>query len=201
MSVARDGLDESHPDRHEPRTSIRINNYRSCVNTIVSPEDGYMVPETCRELKNRINKSIKSGASSWLSARNIVYIYNSIQHNGDVLRESWDVLDTVSQKFRYQSITPEKFKCTSSAWLRSKQHINITSITHFYLPPRERKTGTIHLRPMRFHDMHNEHFPWIHYYIRNQQDATLAVSFISHCKITLHVSEAFCVQHQEYYKL
>jgi hypothetical protein len=26
------------------------------------------------------------------------------------------------------------------------------------------------------------------YYIRNQQDATLAVSFISHCKITLHVS-------------
>jgi hypothetical protein len=29
------------------------------------------VPETCRELKNRINKSIKSGASSWFSARNI----------------------------------------------------------------------------------------------------------------------------------
>jgi len=28
------------------------------------------------------------------------------------------------------------------------------------------------------------------YYIRNQQDATLAVSFISHCKITLHVSDA-----------
>jgi hypothetical protein len=28
------------------------------------------VPETCRELKNRINKSIKSGASSWFSARN-----------------------------------------------------------------------------------------------------------------------------------
>jgi len=26
------------------------------------------------------------------------------------------------------------------------------------------------------------------YYIRNQQDATLAVSFISHCKIALHVS-------------
>ena len=36
------------------------------------------------------------------------------------------------------------------------------------------------------------------YYIRNQQDATLAVSFISHCKITLHVSDAFCVHHQEY---
>jgi hypothetical protein len=29
------------------------------------------VPETCRELKNRINKSNKSGASSWFSARNI----------------------------------------------------------------------------------------------------------------------------------
>jgi hypothetical protein len=27
------------------------------------------VPETFRELKNRINKSIKSGASSWFSAR------------------------------------------------------------------------------------------------------------------------------------
>jgi len=26
------------------------------------------------------------------------------------------------------------------------------------------------------------------YYIKNQQDATLAVLFISHCKITLHVS-------------
>jgi hypothetical protein len=26
----------SHPDRHEPRTSVRINNYRSCVNTILS---------------------------------------------------------------------------------------------------------------------------------------------------------------------
>ena len=25
------------------------------------------------------------------------------------------------------------------------------------------------------------------YYIKNQQDATLAVLFISHCKITLHV--------------
>ena len=39
------------------------------------------------------------------------------------------------------------------------------------------------------------------YYIKDQQDATLAVSFISHCKITLHVSDAFCVHHQEYYKL
>ena len=36
------------------------------------------------------------------------------------------------------------------------------------------------------------------YYIRNQQDATLAVSFISHCKITLRVSDAFCIHHQEY---
>jgi len=36
------------------------------------------------------------------------------------------------------------------------------------------------------------------YYVRNQQDATLAVSFISHCKITLHVSDTFCVHHQEY---
>ena len=37
-----------------------------------------------------------------------------------------------------------------------------------------------------------------YHYIRNQQDATLALSFISHCKITLHVSEAFCIHHQEY---
>ena len=36
------------------------------------------------------------------------------------------------------------------------------------------------------------------YYIKNQQDATLAVLFISHCKVTLHVSDAFCVHHQEY---
>ena len=34
-------------------------------------------------------------------------------------------------------------------------------------------------------------------YIKNQQDATLAVLFISNCKITLHVSDAFCVHHQE----
>jgi hypothetical protein len=37
----------------------------------VSPEDGHIVPETCKELKNRINKSVKRGASSWFSARNI----------------------------------------------------------------------------------------------------------------------------------
>ena len=36
------------------------------------------------------------------------------------------------------------------------------------------------------------------YYIKNQQDSILAVLFISHCKITLHVSDAFCVHHQEY---
>ena len=36
------------------------------------------------------------------------------------------------------------------------------------------------------------------YYVKNQQDATLTVLFISHCKITLHVSDAFCVHHQEY---
>jgi len=36
------------------------------------------------------------------------------------------------------------------------------------------------------------------YYIKNQQDATLAVLFISHCKITLHVPDAFRVHHQEY---
>jgi len=38
----------------------------------------------------------------------------------------------------------------------------------------------------------------ITYYIKDQQDATLAVLFISHCKITVHVSDAFCVHHQEY---
>jgi len=36
------------------------------------------------------------------------------------------------------------------------------------------------------------------YNIKNQQDATLTVLFISHCKIALHVSDAFCVHHQEY---
>jgi len=36
------------------------------------------------------------------------------------------------------------------------------------------------------------------YYIKNQLVAALAVLFISHCKITLHVSDAFCVHHQEY---
>ena len=36
------------------------------------------------------------------------------------------------------------------------------------------------------------------YYVKNQQDATLAVLFISNCKLTLHVSDAFCVHHQEY---
>ena len=43
-------------------------------------------------------------------------------------------------------------------------------------------------------------FPCIRtlYYKRNQQDATLAVLFISNCKITLHVSDAFCAHHQEY---
>jgi hypothetical protein len=32
-----------------------------------------MVHERCRELKNRINKSTKSGASSWFSARKILF--------------------------------------------------------------------------------------------------------------------------------
>jgi hypothetical protein len=36
------------------------------------------------------------------------------------------------------------------------------------------------------------------YYIKDEQDATLAVMFISNCKITLHISDAFCVHHQEY---
>jgi len=36
------------------------------------------------------------------------------------------------------------------------------------------------------------------YYIKNQKDATLAVLFISNCKITLRVSDGFCVHHQEY---
>ena len=36
------------------------------------------------------------------------------------------------------------------------------------------------------------------YCVKNQQDATLAVLFISHCKITLHVSDASRVHRQEY---
>jgi hypothetical protein len=39
------------------------------------------------------------------------------------------------------------------------------------------------------------------YYIKEQQDATLAVLFISHCNIALHVSDAFYVHHQEYQNL
>ena len=39
------------------------------------------------------------------------------------------------------------------------------------------------------------------YYIKNKQDTTLAVLFISHCKITQHVSDTFCVHHQEYLQL
>jgi len=35
-------------------------------------------------------------------------------------------------------------------------------------------------------------------YIKNQQNATLAVLFISNFKITLHVSDASRVHHQEY---
>jgi len=34
------------------------------------------------------------------------------------------------------------------------------------------------------------------YYIKNQQDVTFAVLLISNWKITLHVSDAFCVHHQ-----
>jgi len=43
-------------------------------------------------------------------------------------------------------------------------------------------------------------FPYIIslYYIKNQQDVTLTVLFISNCKITLHVSDASRVNHQEY---
>jgi len=43
-------------------------------------------------------------------------------------------------------------------------------------------------------------FPYIIsvYYIKNQQDASSAVLFITNCKITLQVSDAFCVHHQEY---
>ena len=36
------------------------------------------------------------------------------------------------------------------------------------------------------------------YNIKNQLDAALTVLFISHCRIILHVSDAFCVHHQEY---
>ena len=39
------------------------------------------------------------------------------------------------------------------------------------------------------------------YCIKNQQDATFAVLFITNCKNTLHVSDAFCIHHQEYVKL
>ena len=41
---------------------------------------------------------------------------------------------------------------------------------------------------------------WQHrlYYVKNQQDATLAVLFISNCKITVHVSDVHHVHHQQY---
>ena len=34
------------------------------------------------------------------------------------------------------------------------------------------------------------------YYIKNQQDTAWALLFINHCKITLHVSDAFCNDNQ-----
>ena len=39
------------------------------------------------------------------------------------------------------------------------------------------------------------------YYIMNQKYATLAVLFVSNCKITLHVSEVHRIHHQEYLTL
>ena len=38
-------------------------------------------------------------------------------------------------------------------------------------------------------------------YVRNQRNATLAVLFISNCKITLLISNDLCAHHQEYLKL
>jgi prolipoprotein diacylglyceryltransferase len=63
----------------------------------------------------------------------------------------------------------------------------------------ENNNGYYTRRPICIYDFMFE-FPYIVslYYIRNQQESTLTVSFISHCKITLHVSDAFCVHHQEY---
>ena len=92
----------------------------------------------------------------------------------------------------------------------------LTEITHTYALPHERRDGSegfkLHLSDKRrnlylFNFLTNTHsenfifeFPCIIslYYIRNQLYATLAELFISHCKITLHVSDAFCVHHQEY---
>jgi hypothetical protein len=54
----------------------------------LSPEDGHIVPETCRELKNKINKYIKSGASNWFSVRKIHIGCLQIQY-GIVLRRSY----------------------------------------------------------------------------------------------------------------
>ena len=39
---------------------------------------------------------------------------------------------------------------------------------------------------------------WVDYSIKNQLVTNLAVLFVSNCKIALHVSDAFCVHHQEY---
>jgi len=36
------------------------------------------------------------------------------------------------------------------------------------------------------------------FYIKKQLNAALEVLFISHCKITPCVSDAFCVHHEEY---
>ena len=36
------------------------------------------------------------------------------------------------------------------------------------------------------------------YYTKNKQDATLALLFISNCKITLHVSDASRIHHQKH---
>ena len=68
-------------------------------------------------------------------------------------------------------------------------------ITHLHL---ERREEPVCSRTSLLYFMFE--FPCIIslYYIKNQQDITLAVLFISNCKITVHVSDAFCVHHQEY---
>ena len=62
-------------------------------------------------------------------------------------------------------------------------------------------TGNTGFLPVHIHYIYYQLLKFIlhHlYYIKKQLDATLAVLFISHCKITLYISDAFCVHHQEY---
>jgi len=56
----------------------------------------------------------------------------------------------------------------------------------------------INREPVKMNQMDRKLSIIIRFEMLYQQDVTLAVLFISNCKIILHVSDAFCAYHQEY---